>query len=219
MDLLEREGLVQRFAGRGTFVQNRGAAQSRWTLDSIEDLIESSRARHYEILRAAMVPARSAPNLLTLFGVAAGERLFFVKALRSSEQGPYAYSRIHLPQALGEKLPRGLLHTRPLLLLAEDHAGAVAMECRQITSSAPAQAEAARLLQVPPGTSLLVMERTYFNDTGQPITHSLVQARPDRYEQVITFRRRSEPVATVRRAGRAAAAGDAARPVSTEIIS
>ena len=40
MDLLEREGLVQRFAGRGTFVQNRGGSQSRWTLDSIEDLIE-----------------------------------------------------------------------------------------------------------------------------------------------------------------------------------
>ena len=39
MDLLEREGLVQRFAGRGTFVQNRGSSQSRWTLDLIEDLI------------------------------------------------------------------------------------------------------------------------------------------------------------------------------------
>ena len=205
MDLLEREGLVQRFAGRGTFVQNRGGSQSRWTLDSIEDLIESSRARHYEILRAAMVPARSAPNLLTLFGVTASERLFFVKALRSSEQGPYAYSRIHLPRALGEKLPRGLLHTRPLLLLAEDHAGAVAMEARQITSSAPAQAEAARLLDVPLGTSLLVMERTYFDESGRPITHSLVQARPDRYEQIITFRRRSEPVSVARRAGRAAA--------------
>ena len=103
------------------------------------------------------------------------------------------------PSVLG-KLPRGLLHTRPLLLLAEDHAGAVAMEARQITSSAPPRPRR-RGFSVPLGTSLLVMERTYFDEAGRPITHSLVQARPDRYEQVISFRRRTDPVGTVRHAG------------------
>jgi len=190
MDLLEREELIQRFAGRGTFVQSRGQPQGRWTLDSIEDLIESSQARRYEILRTAMVPARSAPAVAALFGTAVEESLFFVEALRSSAQGPYACSRIHLPRTIGEQLPVDLLHTRPLLLLAEEHAGAVAIEARQVTSSAPAQPAEAHILQVPPGTSLLVMERTYLGADGLPITHSLVHARPDRYEQVITFRRR-----------------------------
>lgn len=190
MDLLERDALIQRFAGRGTFVQSRDQPQGRWTLDTIEDLIESSQARHYEILRAAMVPARTVPAVAAVFGAAPTESLFFVEALRSSAQGPYACSRIHLPRAIGEQLPKDLLHTRPLLLLAEEHAGAVAIEARQVTSSTPAARAEARILRVRTGTPLLVMERTYVGGNGLPITHSLVHARPDRYEQVITFRRR-----------------------------
>lgn len=190
MDLLERDRLIQRFAGRGTFVQSREQPQGRWMLDSIEDLIESSRARHYEILRAATVPARSVPAVAALFGATPKESLFFVEALRSSAEGPYACSRIHLPGEIGEQLPKDLLHTRPLLLLAEEHAGAVAVEARQVTSSAPAERAEARLLRVRPGTPLLVMERTYVGADGLPITHSVVHARPDRYEQVVTFRRR-----------------------------
>src|ERR1700674_1253515 len=109
---LEQEGLIERFAGRGTFVAAQSAARNRWMLDSIEDLIDSSFAPKYAIVGASFVSARSEPRLQALFAVPAQARLFFVRALRSSEEGPYAYSRIHLPGAIGEKLPRDLLPTR-----------------------------------------------------------------------------------------------------------
>ena len=190
---LEQEGLIARFAGRGTFVSaTQSGARSRWTLDSIEDLIDSSFAVKYEIVSAGLVAARTEPTLREVFGLEATSKLFFVRARRSSEQGPYAYSRIHLPAAIGEKLPRNLLPTRPLLLLAESHAGAVAVHARQVSSCAPANHEAATILDVPMHTPLLVMARTYFAEDGSAITHSLVHARTDRYEQVVNVWRRGE---------------------------
>ena len=190
---LEQEGLITRLAGRGTFVcATQSAARSRWTLDSIEDLIDSSFAVKYEIVSAGLVSARTEPTLQELFSLKATSKLFFVRARRSSEQGPYAYSRIHLPAAIGEKLPRDLLPTRPLLLLAESHAGAVAVHARQVSTCAPANREAAKILDVPIHTPLLVMARSYFAEDGGAITHSLVHARTDRYEQVVNVWRRGE---------------------------
>jgi GntR family transcriptional regulator len=189
---LEQEGLIERFAGRGTFVAAQSATRNRWMLDSIEDLIDSSFAAKYAIVSAGFVPARGEARLQALFAVTTSARLFFVRALRSSEQGPYAYSRIHLPGAIGEKLPRELLPTRPLLLLAEAHAGAVAVRARQVTSCGPANRDAAALLEVPEQTPLLIMARTYFAADGSAIVHSLVQARADRYEQIVNVWRRGE---------------------------
>ncbi len=189
---LEQEGLIERFAGRGTFVAAQSTTRNRWMLDSIEDLIDSSFAAQYAIVSAGFVPARGEARLQALFAVPASARLFFVRALRSSEAGPYAYSRIHLPGAIGEKLPRDLLPTRPLLLLAEAHAGAVAVHARQVTSCGPADRDSAALLEVPEHTALLVMARTYFAADGSAIVHSLVRARADRYEQIVNVWRRGE---------------------------
>src|ERR1700674_5402582 len=44
---LEQEGLIERFAGRGTFVAAQ-STRNRWTLDSIEDLIDSSFTARYD---------------------------------------------------------------------------------------------------------------------------------------------------------------------------
>ena len=190
MQRLTAVGLIERFAGRGTFVVETRVQPSRWTFDSLEDVIEAGHARHYTIVGADMVPAESEPRLRGTFGLARDELLFFVRALRSSDEGPYSYSRIHLPRPIGQRLPRALLPTKPLLLLLEAHAGITIAEARQLTSAAPADREAAALLELDEGTPLLAMRRTFFDEDGRPVVHALVTARPDRYEQVVHFRRR-----------------------------
>jgi GntR family transcriptional regulator len=190
MQYLAQEGLIERFAGRGTFVVQRGHRRTQWTIGSIEDLIGASFSHNYRIVSARFVPARAHAKVAALFEAPPDDTIFHVRAVRSSEAGPYAYSSAFLPRWIGEKLPAASLAEGPLLLLADEHAGVVPARAQQVSSSVAANRDAARLLDVEIGAPLLVMERTYFTEDGHAMTYSRVQARSDRYQQVIDFARR-----------------------------
>jgi GntR family transcriptional regulator len=200
MHYLTQEGLIERFAGRGTFVADPSHRRTQWTIGSIEDLIDASFSRAYRIASARFVSARGKPRVAALFDAAPGDELFHVRAVRSSEAGPYAYSSAFMPRWVGEKIPTGSLAAAPLLLLAEEHAGVVPARARQVSSSVAADRDAARLLGIEIGTPLLVMERTYYVEDGSAVTYSRVQARSDRFQQVIDFARREASQPRPRRA-------------------
>jgi GntR family transcriptional regulator len=200
MQYLAQEGLIERFAGRGTFVASPGRRRTQWTIGSIEDLIGASFSHAYRIVSARPVSARTHPKVAAVFGAQRDETIFHVRAVRSSEAGPYAYSSAFLPAWIGEKLPAEKLPSAPLLLLAEEYAGVMPARARQVSSSVAADRDAARLLEVEVGAPLLVMERTYFTEDGNAVTYSRVQARPDRFQQVIDFSRREAAKPRPRRA-------------------
>jgi GntR family transcriptional regulator len=187
------DGLIERFPGRGSFVRAGDARSGGWSIGAVEDLIDTSFVHRYAVLAARPVAAARHPAMAKLFARADGEQLFHVRALRSSQAGPYAYSDVFFPAEIGEQLPRDLLSRRPLILLVEEYGGLPAWEARQIASAAPADAVAARRLRVRRGAPLLALERTYFDRERRPIEHARVLYRPDRYQQVVTFSRRREP--------------------------
>lgn len=191
MNQLVSEGLIERFPGRGSFVVERARRASQWTIQSVEDLIDTSFVHTYRILAAREIPARTTPRIAA--ELAEGHRLFHVRAVRASRQGPYAYSNVWFPGAIGEKLPRHLLTKRPLVLLVEEYAGLPAYRTRQTALAAPADREAARHLGLGFGAPVLVLERTYYGDDDRPLEHTRIQYRPDRYQQVVNFWRRQAP--------------------------
>jgi GntR family transcriptional regulator len=190
MDKLVADGLIERFAGRGTFVTQRSRPHTQWTIESIEDLIDTSFADTFTVLSARFVKPQTVPSVSTLFQADRPEVLFHVRAIRSSEEGPYSYSNLFFPRDIGEKLPQERFTERPLLLLAEEYAGVVATQARQVVSAQHADRETADLLRIRFGEPVLVMERTYFDDDGRAIEHTLIQYRPDRYQQTVVFSRR-----------------------------
>ena len=188
---LVAEGLIERFPGRGSFVVERARRASRWTIESVEDLIDTSFAHTYKVLSARAMPSRAFPRIAELLGES--RSLFHVRAVRASTEGPYAYSNVWFPGDIGEKLPRHLFAKRPLVLLVEEYCGWPAFRTRQTALAALAGRDGARHLGVAFGDPVLVLERTYFGADDHPLEHTRIQYRPDRYQQVVNFSRRQAP--------------------------
>jgi GntR family transcriptional regulator len=184
------EGLIERRAGRGTTVVKGGGRAGEWSIEAVEDLIEVGFAGRYAVRSARFVPALRLPGPAGALAAGATERLLHVQALRSSEEGPYAFSNAFFPEDVGRKLPRRLFSRRPLILLVEEYCSLPPFRTRQVASAAAAGSEAAQALRVPRAAPLLVLERTHFARDGRPLQHTRIECRPDRYAQVVHFNRR-----------------------------
>lgn len=186
-------GLIERFAGKGSFVLRSRPAPSQWSIGSVEDFIDTSFVHKYDILGAAVAPASTYAAAAAILGIGGDDQLFCVRAVRSSREGPYAYSYVYFPVDIGEKLPRDLFTKRPLILLVEEYCGLPAFTVKQVASAEAADDEVAVHFDVRPGHPLLVLERTYFTLEGRPIEHTRIRYRPDRYQQTVNFLRRQDP--------------------------
>jgi GntR family transcriptional regulator len=185
--------IVERFPGRGSFVLRQASRSGPWSVGSIEDLIDTSFADTYRVLEARSRPSSLYPMVAEFFGLQPRERLFRIRAVRSSRVGPYAYSHVYFPLDIGEKLPHRLFNRRPLILLVEEYCGLPAFEARQTALAEAADGEVARHLGIRPGRPVLVLERTYFGRDGRPLEFSRIRHRSDRYQQTVNFTRKREP--------------------------
>ncbi len=186
-------GLVERFAGRGSFILGSQPPPSQWSIGSVEDFIDTSFAHTYTILDAGEVPGAANPTAAQVLGLSVDDRMFQVRAVRASVEGPYAYSYVYFPTDIGGKLPHELFDRRPLILLVEEYCGLAAFTVKQVASAEAADEEVGSHLDVRPGSAVLVLERTYFTRDRRPLEHTRIRYRPDRYQQTVTFLRRTEP--------------------------
>lgn len=162
-------GLVERFAGRGSFVVERVRRPAQWTIG------------------AGPVPARRFAHVAQLLG--APDTVFHVQAVRSSGEGPSACSTVGFRRGIA----RTRVYPAPLILLVEKHCGLPPYRARQVALAAPADRAGARHLRVAFGDRVPVLERTYFPLDDRPIEHTRIQYRSDRCQQVVNLSRRPAP--------------------------
>jgi len=103
VDILEREGLVQRQQGRGTFVTNM-PPERRWLrlATDWDTLIGSIEDNVPRLLPVEGPPPE--PRLDRGDGTAA-ENYAFIKSLQSRDGEPYAFARVHVAKQLFEQAP------------------------------------------------------------------------------------------------------------------
>lgn len=182
LQLLVNQGLLHRRAGCGTFV--RATVEGKhWASQSLDDMIGDNFgdvivAPRLDFPTAGSPAAEEARHRLCCDAPAAR-----ITWHRRSAAGPCALSTIYVPGEFGHGLPTdwaAQLSHRRLLHMVEAAAGVEAQRVQQSASALGADAEAAMLLDVPPGTALLVLQRSYFDPSGRIIQASQVVARPDR---------------------------------------
>ena len=178
---LVQDGALVRIKGKGTFVSH-GLVRSTLHLASFN---EDMRAAGFEpstrVINAstAVPPAAAAEHL----GLAPEQQAYRVRRLRLANGAPVSVDESWLPpHLLPDLLSSDLTGSLYRTLGAAGHP---VQQAEQTVEAAAASAETAALLDIEPGSPVLLFKRRSFTgteDPGTPIEYSISTYRSDRYQ-------------------------------------
>jgi len=179
MEMLTKEGLVDRRRGRGSYVTYRPKSNVKVPMIGLlEKLVVMSRSTKIRVLQIAQqLPP---PNIAEEMGLADHEKVHYAVRVRSDEDGrPFAYyeswtvgiHKSYTAQHLSEQLRLELLQENGLRL-AHVH---------QYLSAMAATAEVARELEMLPGDPVLKLLRHSHDLSGRLVDLLHCQYHPERF--------------------------------------
>lgn len=177
---LEREGLISRRRGAGTFVLGAGGAKPIVTdfSDVLANLVAMGRETAVRLLAFGYrEPPAAIARVLKLV---AGEQTQFSVRVRLIDGQPFSYLTTHVPERIGVTYSEAELAARPLLSLLE-RSGVRIERATQDVTAVLASPDVAAALDVDVGSALLGMTRTVFAADGRGVEHLSALYRPDRY--------------------------------------
>lgn len=179
LDALDRDGLIDRRKGKGTFVAGKEVRHELNVLRSFHETLHRqgfAATMRITALRMVATPA----SLKPLFD-ARRTQCLLLQRLHLIDDEPIALGRSHLPVDLAG-LSRTDIERRPTYAVIADLAGTPVVQARMELGAQVAGKDLASTLQTIPGAALLTMERTsYFRDGGCA-EHSTFFVRPERYK-------------------------------------
>lgn len=186
------EGLIERSAGRGTVVSARSRVRASWGIKSLDELIGEFVTSNVTVLYKGTVSAHDHPQAAEIFSLRKNGSLFQLKRVMGDKRGPAVVNTLFTLVKYAQRIPEEVIGYKPLIGLVEEYCRIQSVRARQIASAMAADATFARLLGVRVGTALLQLRRTYLNSDDEPIEHTELVCRPDRYQQSVDFMRENK---------------------------
>lgn len=183
LDLLEREALIVRKHGVGTFAAPQGegeAAGGAKVSGLVENLLTlgletTARLLAFDTDAPASVMVASALNLPT------DGRAIRIEQLRLYKGRPLSLTQVYLPQTMAAHINEAMLDDRPVMRILEA-GGILAQRAEQTIGAVLADDDAAGKLNVNIGAPLIRLRRTVFDEHDQPFEHQQGLYNPDQYE-------------------------------------
>jgi GntR family transcriptional regulator len=188
LDGLEREGLIARRHGLGTFV---AAPSVDYDILHVQSLAGAFGLRGAEVttrfLRRHWVAADR--GVADALGGRRGERVLVLERLRLLGVHPISYQASFLPPALGEEVAQADLGTTPLRQVLSFKLGVEIASARETVSAVGLEAGAARELGCRPGRPSFRSDRVSLDAAGRPVVYDRVFIPGDRFRitREITF--------------------------------
>jgi len=203
---LEKQGLISRRRGQGTFVLKLPPARWERRLTGMaEDFSEFKMETEAEVLTRGPVPPP--PHATELMKLRSDEMVYRILRLRRVDGQPFSVNDSFLPLEIGARVARlDLRHTSMVRELSHT-LGLDITETEQRIEAVAADVEIAVLLGVPPAAPLLYLTRHFLLPDG--FTAALFQThyRPDRYYYSVQLglggRREADPAQAPPRPGKA----------------
>lgn len=187
LDQLEREKLIQRRRGSGTYpvvTDTEGAARTDigGMLENLISLGDETEARLLDTTIAA------APRWARAMGYADAPRTLRLTRLRSRKAEIFSLSVLSVPEHLLDRADLDSLGNEPVITVLE-RAGIYASTADQVLTVAIAEADVAEAMAVAVGSPLICMRRVVLDGGGRPILYQESLYPPDRYEYRMTLSR------------------------------
>lgn len=187
LEALRFEGLIFRHPGRGTFVAVPLIQEEGWTLNSIEDIMGLGTHTLYKL--HDLTPMQTSKEISKAFNVEKGEFLR-VRGTRYFKNKPMFNVCVYVPQEIGIKLKAEDFQGTPVTVTLEKKLKIKLVKCIQSIYAASADEEAAQRLEVPFGSPVLCIERTYYTDNDAAVEWTRSVFRSDVFKHRSTLFRK-----------------------------
>ncbi|HWV08923.1 MAG: GntR family transcriptional regulator [Pseudomonas sp.] len=178
---LQKEGLIFKIHGKGTFVAKPKAFQN---VSTLQGLAESMTQMGYEVLNRLrsfkFVPASAL--VAERLQVAEGSSVAEIKRVRLINREPVSLEVTYLPAHLGEKLEKADLATRDIFLILENDCGIPLGHADLAIDAVLADSDLTQALQVEEGAPIMRIERLTHAADGTPLDFEHLYYRGDAFQ-------------------------------------
>jgi GntR family transcriptional regulator len=175
---LEHEGLLDRRQGAGTFVSGQPVIKQLQLMSFSEDMRERGLTPSSEVLSVKELGANA--KLAQKLKLTPGAALMELKRLRFANDEPMALETVYLIKARAPEVDAEQLRTGSLYELLQ-RSGVVIRSAVQEVQATVLSEEEADLLEVPPFSPSLLVERLVLSNTGEIVEFARTLYRADRY--------------------------------------
>lgn len=178
---LQKEGLIFKIHGKGTFVAKPKAFQN---VSTLQGLAESMSQLGYEVInqlhsiKFIKADARAAERL----NLKEGEKIAEIKRVRLINREPISLEISYLPQDIGEKLLKADLITRDIFLILENDLQLNLGHADLAIDAVLSDTDLATALNIEEGLPIMRIERLTHTADGQPIDFEFLYYRGDAFQ-------------------------------------
>lgn len=192
VDYLLKAGLVYRVPAKGTFVASGKIPYGLFGLNSFsEDMQNLGRKPGSRLLDFSQITP--SPRIRQALRLDPTQQVFKIERLRLADGEPMALNTTYIPQYLCPGLSPEDLKDASLYTILEDKFGLILWRSDRVIEPVIARDYEVELLEVLPGSALLLVEGTTFLVEDQPIEYTKSIYRSDRFQFSIQTLRRPIP--------------------------
>lgn len=189
---LQKEGLIFKIHGKGTFVAKPKAFQN---VSTLQGLGESMSQRGYEVINRLRsfktVPANA--QVAARLQVAEGENVVQIKRARLVNRELVSLEITWLPEHVGKRLEKADLVSRDIFLILENDCALPLGHADLAIDAILADAELASALEVEEGSPVMRIERLTHTADGGPLDYEHLYYRGDAFQYRLRIDRHKGP--------------------------
>jgi GntR family transcriptional regulator len=177
LELLEKDGLIERRQGSGTYVaEPRVAVDVRVLVSLTRSIVASGMTPGARVLTSMVVPATG--DLATRFAVPPQTPLQHFERVRFADGRVVAFERSWFPASIAPNLSAFDLEHRSIYDVLEREYGVKLFRAEQEFDASVADEKVAALLDCEPGAPLMVVHRLSFDLNGRPVEYAVDRFLP-----------------------------------------